>query len=80
MFVDAAKTINGPVTRQSVMTAMNHMSSFTNEFLPGPIDFTKPGPSSLGPRIPSYQWYIYKVTDGGLQAVTPQAIEVPPVS
>ncbi len=80
MFVDAAKTVNGPVTRQSVVNAMNHVTNFTNEFLPGPIDFSKPGPSPLAPRIPSYQWYIYKVTNGTLQPVTPTAINVPPVS
>jgi ABC-type branched-subunit amino acid transport system substrate-binding protein len=79
MFVQAAQTINGPVTRQSVINAMNHMTNFTNEFLAEPIDFSKPGPSPLGPRIPNYKWYIYKVTGGSLQNLTPNAIDVPPV-
>jgi branched-chain amino acid transport system substrate-binding protein len=80
MFVDAAKTVNGPVTRQSFETAMNHVTNFTNEFLPEPIDFSKPGPSALAPRVPDYLWYIYKVTGGQLVPVTPTAIQVPPIS
>jgi Periplasmic binding protein len=79
MFVDAAKTVNGPVTRQSFMTAMNQVTDFTNEFLPEPIDFAKPGPASFAPRVPDYLWYIYKVQDGQLQPVSTTPIEVPPV-
>jgi branched-chain amino acid transport system substrate-binding protein len=80
MFVQAAKTIKGPITRATILTAMNHLSNFTNEFLPGSIDFSKPGPASYAPAVRNYDWYIYKVSDGQLDLLTPTPVNVPPIN
>ena len=52
MFVDAAKTVNGPVTRQSVVNAMNHVTNFTNEFLPRAHRLLQARSLTVGPEDP----------------------------
>jgi ABC-type branched-subunit amino acid transport system substrate-binding protein len=79
MFVQAAKSISGPVTRSSVLTAMHHMSNFTNEFLPQPLDFAKPGVATYAPNVVNYDWYVYQVKDGSLAPLTANAVNVPPI-
>jgi branched-chain amino acid transport system substrate-binding protein len=79
MFVQAVKSIQGPITRATILNAMQHMTNFTNEFLPNPIDFSKPGPASYAPAVRNYDWYIYKVNDGKLDLLTPTPVNVPPI-
>jgi hypothetical protein len=55
------------------------MSGFTNEFLPVPLDFTKPGPASYAPNVVNYNWYVYKVQGGNLSPVTSTPVYVQPI-
>jgi ABC-type branched-subunit amino acid transport system substrate-binding protein len=79
MLVQALKTITGPITRQSILDAMHHMSDFRSEFLPVSLDFTKPGPLPDAPNVVNYNWYVYQVKAGVLTSVTPKPVFVAPI-
>jgi branched-chain amino acid transport system substrate-binding protein len=60
VFVDDVKTISGPITRQSVLDGMAHLTNFTSPLLGNAIDFSKPGPADA-PAYRRSAYFIAKV-------------------
>jgi branched-chain amino acid transport system substrate-binding protein len=66
MFIAALKTINGPITRDSVYTAMSQLK-FSDPALLAPLDFSAlPGPSKTFPRISNGLYNVYEFKGGQL--------------
>jgi branched-chain amino acid transport system substrate-binding protein len=59
-FVADVKTISGPITRQSVLAGMAHLTDFTSPLLGNAIDFSKSGPADA-PAFRRSAYFIVKV-------------------
>ena len=59
-FVDDVKTISGPITRQSVLAGMAHLTDFTSPLLGNAMDFSKSGPADA-PAYRRSAYFIAKV-------------------
>lgn len=69
LFADAAKTIKGEITRDSVWKAMQGFSGQFAWFKD--LDFTKAGPIAGYPRIAEIETYPVVVNNGAQQALAP---------
>lgn len=63
-FAEAAKSITGPVTRASVLTALHATTALDTGGLTPPIDWSKPGPTTILPRDPNTNYDIQVAQNG----------------
>jgi branched-chain amino acid transport system substrate-binding protein len=70
LFADVAKTIKGPITRQSVYQAFSKINGMKFAWI-NSLSFTATGPFSSYPRVTTSEVFPNIVKDGKLQPATP---------